>query len=298
MPIHLGQINRREFLGRALSAGAGLATTPALFGESKSTDPAFWVLFSDTHIAADRKLVSRGTNMADNLRWACQDVLSLEHSPTGIFVNGDCAYSSGQLGDYSAFIELIAPLRDQTPIHLSLGNHDNRERFWQALPGAKRAVHDRQVSLLKTPHANWFILDSLEETSATPGLLGTDQLDWLAKTLDSNPTQPAIVMIHHNPGISGNMGLKDTVALFEVIRQRKQVKSYIYGHTHSWKVEKDQSGIHLVNLPPVSYVFAEDQPSGWVQATLGNDGIRLVLRCKDAKHKANGETFDLKWRNA
>ena len=40
--------------------------------------------------------------------------------------------------------------------------------------------------------------------------------------------------------------------------------AYIYGHTHNWKVESDTSGIHLINLPPVSYVFREGEPSGWV----------------------------------
>ena len=65
--------------------------------------------------------------------------------------------------------------------------------------------------------------------------------------------------------MSGN---NDTVALFEVIRPRKQVKAYIYGHTHTWKVEQDDSGLHLINLPPVAYIFHEGDPSGWVRMML------------------------------
>src|SRR5207344_2395819 len=120
--------------------------------------------------------------------------------------------------------------RDEMPVHLALGNHDNRERFWEVLQAEKSAlkpVADRQVALLKTPRANWFILDSLETTLSTPGHLGEEQLAWLQKALDANAEKPALVLIHHNPGISGNMGLKDTVALFEVIRPRAQVKAYI-----------------------------------------------------------------------
>ena len=103
-------------------------------------------------------------------------------------------------------------------------------------------------------------------------------------------------MIHHNPGLSGNMGLKDTVALFEVIRPRKQVKAYIYGHTHTWKVEQDDSGLHLINLPPVAYIFHEGDPSGWVRMMLRKDGMNLELRCIDPSHKDHGQKFDLKWR--
>ena len=103
-------------------------------------------------------------------------------------------------------------------------------------------------------------------------------------------------MIHHNPGISGNIGLKDTAALFEVIRPRKQVKAYIFGHTHVWNVWPDESGIHFVNLPPVGYVFQEGQPSGWVHATLEEKGMRLEMRCLDKAHKVHGQVHNLQWR--
>jgi predicted phosphodiesterase len=103
-------------------------------------------------------------------------------------------------------------------------------------------------------------------------------------------------MVHHNPGIDGNLGLKDTVEFFEIIRPRKQVKAYIYGHTHGWKVEKDNTGLHLINLPAVSYVFREGEPSGWVHANLEEKAIRLELRCVDRSHKSHGEVHHLKWR--
>jgi hypothetical protein len=60
-------------------------------------------------------------------------------------------------------------------------------------------------------------------------------------------------------------------------------KAYIYGHTHTWKVEHDDSGLHLVNLPPVAYAFKDGDPSGWVHAMLEPDGMSLALRCIDPK---------------
>jgi 3',5'-cyclic-AMP phosphodiesterase len=301
MPIHLPPISRRQFLVRSLLGSAALGLSPELLAATKRTDPNSWALLSDTHLAADPALVARGINMTDHFRQASRELLALPKRPAGVFITGDCAYNSGQLADYAHVTELLEPIRtDQMPIHLALGNHDNRERFWEALQqekAAKRPLTDRQVALINTPRANWFVLDSLDKTLATPGLLGQEQLDWLAGALDANRSKPALVLIHHNPGTMANVGgLKDTEALYSVIRPRKQVKAYIFGHTHVWKVMQDPSGIHLVNLPPVAYVFRDGDPAGWVHATLERKGMRLEFRCLDTAHKAHAEVVKLRWR--
>ncbi|HEY5909600.1 MAG TPA: metallophosphoesterase [Verrucomicrobiae bacterium] len=302
MPIYLGPISRRRFLARSLAAGAGLMLAPELLAAGKRTDPDCWALLSDTHLAADHALKVRGINMLDHATRVRGEVLGLPRRPAGVLITGDCAYNSGLAGDYAVLSEILLPIRaDKVPVRVALGNHDDRSNFWEAFAEDKAAAHpvaDRQVALVETPRANWYILDSLEKTLSTPGLLGPEQLQWLAKALDANPKKPALVVAHHNPGLNGgNMGLKDTLLLFDVIRPRKQVKAYIYGHTHVWKVEQDPSGIHLINLPPVSYVFRETEPSGWVLATLKRKGVRLQLRCLDPSHKAQGQTVDLKWRS-
>jgi Icc protein len=300
MPIHLPAISRRQFLLRSLAGGAALALSPSLLGAAKRTDPNSWALLSDPHLAADRGLMARGINMTDHFTSVSRELLALPKRPAGVFITGDCAYNSGQVKDYALVADLLEPIRGaQMPVHLTLGNHDNRERFWEALKAEKaapRPLADRQVALLRTPPANWFVLDSLEKTLSTPGWLGQEQLDWLAKALDANPDKPALVLVHHNPGISGNIGLKDTAALFEVIRPRKHVKAYIFGHTHAWNLWQDESGIHLINLPPVGYVFLPDEPAGWVHATLARQGIRLELRCVDPAHKLHGQVTKLMWR--
>jgi 3',5'-cyclic-AMP phosphodiesterase len=301
MPIHLPPISRRQFLVRSLVGSAGLVLAPELLAASKRTDPNSWALLSDIHVAADPALSARGINMTDHLTQVSREVLALPKRPAGVFITGDCAYNSGQVADYAQVKTLLEPIRkEQTPIHLALGNHDNRERFWEALREeqvASRPMADRQVALISTPRANWFILDSLEKTLATPGLIGQAQLDWLAAALDANPTKPALVLIHHNPGTMANVGgLKDTEALYAVIRPRKQVKAYIFGHTHAWRVEQDPSGIHLVNLPPVAYIFRPDDPAGWVHAALERKGMRLEFHCLNASHPVHGQVHDLRWR--
>jgi 3',5'-cyclic-AMP phosphodiesterase len=300
MPIHLPPISRRSFLARSVAAAAGLALKPALFAEARRVNPDSWAFFSDIHLAADTDSVQRGVNMADHFKAVSHELLGLAEQPAALFITGDCALNSGEKQDYATVTKLLELIRaQQLPIHLLLGNHDNREHFWEVLQEeriAKRPLVDRQVALVRTPRANWFILDSLDKTLSTPGYVGKEQLDWVSSALDKNPDKPALVLIHHNLGLEENMGLKDTSALLDVIRPRKQVKAYIYGHTHAWKVEQDSSGIHLINLPPVAYVFKEGNPSGWVHAVVGDEKMNLELRCLDTTHQAHGQKVELAWR--
>jgi len=300
VPIYLPPISRRSFLARTIAAGAGLALNGTLFAATRRTEPNLWALLSDTHLAGNRAQLGRGINMAEHFTKVAGELLSMPRRPAGIFVTGDCAYNSGETTDYRLMAEMLQPLRkDQMPVYLALGNHDHRERFWEAFQdekASKRPLPDKQICIVHTRRANWFILDSLETTLATPGLLGRAQLDWLASALDANPKKPALVLVHHNPWLTGNLGLKDTVPFLEVIRPRPQVKAYIYGHTHTWKVEQDSSGIHLINLPPVAYVFREGDPSGWISARIESDGMQLELRCVDPGHKSHGQVIGLKWR--
>ncbi len=302
MPIYLPPISRRQFLARSLVAGAGLMLSPNLFAASRKVDEHCWALFSDTHIAADRKDFKRHINMADHLMAVAKEVIELKKRPAGVLISGDLALNSGETGDYATLTELLQPLRAaQLPIHLALGNHDHRERFWDALLGEKivaRPVVDRQVAIIRSSRANWFVLDSLDKTLSTPGVLGETQLAWLAKSLDANADKPALIVIHHNPSEDGSYkgALVETKELFEIIRPRKQVKAYFFGHTHRWNLEQDSSGIHLINLPPVAYLFDTESPNGWVLANLEKQGMRLELRALDHKHKEHGRKIDLKWR--
>lgn len=301
MPITLPPLSRRAFLGRSWLAGAGLLLRPRAWAAAPPADPHTWALLSDPHIAADRAKVARGITMAAQLTTVVADVLAQPQRPAGALVNGDLAFNTGETADYATFTELIAPLRAaQIPLHLALGNHDHRERFWAALRDdttAQRPVADRQVAFVSSPRANWFILDTLDKTNSTPGLLGETQLAWLARKLDAHADQPALVMTHHNPTPdSAKPTIIDETALYAVLRPRRHVKAHFFGHSHHWSVMPDESGLHRINLPTTAYVFDPAQPAGWVSAQLAPRGIKLQLRCVDATRRDHRETKELMWR--
>lgn len=301
MPITLKPISRREFLVRSAAAVAGVIAGPHLFAGEPPTDPHRFALLADTHIDANPDMIHLDANMTDNLRFAVRDLMRLDSMPSAAFVIGDLANVTGEIPDYAAFTGLLRPVREAgLTVHLTLGNHDQREHFWKAIPphdGEDKPVKAHHVAIVKARRANFFIMDSLDQTNVAPGLCGQAQLTWLARALDANARKPAITMIHHQPDERQKnlTGLIDTKALMEVILPRRQVKAHIFGHTHNWDVA-NRDGLHLVNLPPTAYVFTPGRPSGWVDMQLENDGARLELYSIDPTHPEAHKPVTLKWR--
>jgi 3',5'-cyclic AMP phosphodiesterase CpdA len=288
-----------------LRAGAATFGLVVCRSASAGADPNRLALLSDTHIPASPETEARGVNMTANLRQVVKELTDLEAAPAAVLVNGDCAYLKGEPADYRNLAACVAPLAGKgLPLHLTMGNHDDRGPFYEALAAQKPAhplVEAKHVGLVETPHADWFLLDSLREVDVVTGELGEAQLEWLAAALDSRAERPAVIFAHHNPQFTAPAegkpwtGLRDTAPFFDVIRQRRQVKAFVFGHSHDWSIS-ERDGIHLVNLPPVAYVFAAGKPNGWVLAEGRPDGLQLTLRTLAADHPANGQRVDLAWR--
>lgn len=302
MPIQLPPISRRRFLAGSLAAGAGLLLPGRLAAEQAPVDPNRFALLSDIHIWEHRDRAQRGIKPAESFVVARQEVLALRPRPAGVIVAGDCAFNEGHLADYAVLAELVRPIREAgIPMHFVLGNHDNLENFTKTFPEAKpqgdAALPGEHVGVVASPRADWVLLDSLQRSNHTPGLLGAAQLKWLAQTLDAKPGRPALVMAHHNPDRREKpSGLVDTDALFKVLSPRKQAKAYFYGHSHCWSHARMPDGLQLVNLPTLVWVFGKAQPRGWVDARLRADGITLTLSALDKKDPHHGQKVELAWR--
>lgn len=296
------RISRRQLLAGSLGAGAAsLLFHGRLWSADAPVDANRFVLLADTHVCEDPAKVVRETNPSENFRVARGQYLAVDACPAGLIVAGDCAFLTGESGDYRRLEELVAPI--PMPVTFAMGNHDHRERFWDVFPRQRSASAppaDRHVTLIETPLADWFVLDSLDKTNATPRRIGAAQLEWLAGQLDARPDKPALVVAHHYPlaedkPASLASALLDTADLYDVILPRKRVKAYVFGHSHRWQFARID-GLHLVNLPALAWLFDPRQPRGWVDAQLQPDGIRLTLQCLDPAHDAHARPVELAWR--
>ncbi|MGB1817065.1 MAG: metallophosphoesterase family protein, partial [Rubripirellula sp.] len=195
MPIHFPSPGRREFLtiagsGVVLNTSKGLESnnfqSPASGKKQRphSVDDELVVILNDTHIGEKHPPDSP---VPSNLRFIVNKLTHQTHRPACVIINGDLALKDGQPGDYQHFSSLIQPLRTaEIETHLTLGNHDNREVFYDVLKDERNAVPTLQslhVSVVETRHANFFLLDSLKETMVTQGTVGRQQMNWLARTL-------------------------------------------------------------------------------------------------------------------
>ena len=303
MPLDLPPLNRRRFLAGTIAAGAWLLLSRRILALEPKADPNCVVLLADTHICEKRNQERHGVKTVEHLEQTVREILALKPRPSGAFFAGDIAFLKGMHDDYAMFGELVKPLRKAgMPLHFALGNHDVRRNFLDAIPEAKSQAavdpktFNKYVSVVETPPANWFLLDSLNDSDPSYGLLGQSQLTWLAKALDARADKPALVMAHHHPQrLIHYRGLADTEELFKVLMPRKQVKAFFFGHLHQWRLDRQQ-GVHLVHLPAVAWVLDPTQPYAYVTALLRPDGASLALHSLDPQHPKHGEKVDLKWR--
>ena len=301
MPIHLPPLTRRRFLQSTLAAGAALLVPRRLGAARPSVDPNRFALLSDSHIGADRDKPFNKVKQAETFAQACGQVIALEPRPANLILSGDCAQVAGLPGDYAVLKEILDAVRKAgIAVHLCLGNHDHRANFYaafrEARPSGSPLVADKHVAVLESPHANFVLLDSLDQVNKAPGLLGEVQREWLGRALDARNKKPALAVAHHDPNFGKRKaGLTDTEALLALLKARPHVAAYVFGHTHCWAHTRS-GDLHLVNVPTTAHLFKQDQPRGWVDARLTAGGAKLTLNSLDTKHAAHGKTIDLKWR--
>src|SRR5207247_5627143 len=102
-----------------------------------------------------------------------------------------------------AFKQLLAPLGEQTPVYIGLGNHDDREHFFKVFDdpsGTRQKISGKHVLVIERPSLRFVILDSLLYTNKVAGLLGKSQREWLGRFLGDSDGRPTILFVHHTLG--------------------------------------------------------------------------------------------------
>lgn len=323
MPIEL---TRREVVKAGLTTAAG--TIPMLTGCTSTSEAHGPVhdmatdrvlVLSDTHIAADPERLSRaGVNMANRLIAVIDDATARAYRFT--LINGDTAYDIGERGDYELLglltLRKTSLAAFMEPLHVLLGNHDDRDNFRAVLGDPASDLVDKHVRKLGVADGSrfcdWLLLDSLRIVDETPGELEAAQLAWMDEALGRSPDRPVIIAVHHPPVPDDDpdrpFALQDHEAFWAIVEQHPNVKAVLHGHTHRWEPRtwplnsrasatpgpavadrrrEAPREIPLIGLPPTSYVFDEANPWGYVVADVDRSGTTFTLRAMDG-HEADG----------
>lgn len=289
-------ISRRKFLA-ASSAMAGTCYTIGVgaFADDGAPREAHLALLSDTHIPAVSPNGYRGFVPAENLNKVVPQVVSAQAQAA--IINGDAARLTGEHDDYVVLKELLQPMADHMPVHIGLGNHDNRSTFFQVFeqePDRAEFVQGKHVSLFELHGTRFVVLDSLLYVNQVAGLLGKLQREWLARFLQEPDDRPIVFFVHHTLG-DGDGDLLDFDRVFDVMRAHRKVKAVFYGHSHEYRVEQREH-VYLINQPAVGYNFSDAQPVGWLDAMFSPLGVDLTLHAVGGNTENDGETTHIVWQ--
>jgi hypothetical protein len=198
-------------------------------------------LFADLHVTQ----LKNNPHQRAGIEQCVRDVLACNPRPANVLFYGDLSFSHGETNDYRLLRELVKPLEEAgIRWHGCFGNHDRRESFLSVFPERKEVaplVPRRLVTVVKTPHADFILLDSCLEGPVNGGL-DESQRKWLQETL-SRASKPLFIGAHHPIRETGVAGLMASNAL---------CAAYIYGHNHKWNPQMEE-GVATLCLPSTGH---------------------------------------------
>ena len=190
-----------------------------------------FLVVSDMHFMPSGQL-SHAIDTARRFREAVTHINELHLDAEFCILAGDLA----DRGETEAYQRLAAELEGlKIPYHLTIGNHDDRNRFAEVFGNLANADTGKLDRVVDIHGQRIIILDSVEENEHH-GRIAKSQLDWLDARLSEAREAPVIVVMHHN--ICKLMVSTDGIRLMngdelaEALSTHKDVRAVVSGHVH------------------------------------------------------------------
>ncbi len=214
---------------------------------------------TDLHLGVPGKLAFDRVNPFDNARATLETVAGLAVRPDMILLTGDLA----DAGEDAAYAWLDQELsRHGIPAYVIPGNHDLREPMRAAFGHHGYLPRDGYLHyVIDTGPVRIIALDTVIER-VTAGRFCEERLSWLADRLAEDRASPTLVMMHHQPILTGGpfdaMGIDGREALEKVIAGASNIVRVICGHMHQ-AVTVGYAGTTLSVCPATAFQFDLDQ---------------------------------------
>lgn len=240
-----------------------------------------FVVMSDLHIMPEGEL-SMTLDTGARLEQAIDAIIDRYGDADFCVLAGDLA-DLGQPAAYTYLKSIIERL--PIPVHITLGNHDNRPAFLETF-GAQFAASTGKVDKVIDIKGYRIILLDSSEPGLVHGVLEAAQIEqlqiWLAEAMD----RPVIVILHHNANAlhigSDTIRLLDPTAFIAALKTHPDIRQIIAGHVHltstaSWH------GLPFTTLAGGHYSvdFNVDQPDVPVRRLTGPGQMAVIIGLPD-----------------
>lgn len=165
-----------------------------------------FIHLSDLHLVAPGAPL-HGLNPQDRLRRCVAHIRSFHADAAFVVLTGDLTHG-GEPAGYEAARVILAEL--PMPLHVTLGNHDDRDAFRTAFPQVTVSEGGFVQEAFDTPEGRFIMLDTHEPGRAEGGLCDR-RLGWLERELRVS-AGPVFLCLHHPPFPVG-LGRMDRIRL-------------------------------------------------------------------------------------
>lgn len=192
---------------------------------------------TDLHVGFDGK--DQKCRNSQRLLPVIYELNSMIQKPDLVLVTGDLV-ETGEKWAYEKLRSVLGYL--ESPYHLAIGNHDNREVFRTCFPEVNTNGGFVQYSIDDGP-LRVLMLDTLND-GLHGGAFCETRAAWLDQALAEKPDQPTLIAMHHPPintGIAWMTASRDEpwVQRFEkVIDKYDNIRHVIAGHIHRTMFQK------------------------------------------------------------
>lgn len=222
---------------------------------------------TDLHVRRDEQADAWDRRIAI----AVDAVLQMRPRPVAVLLTGDLV-NTGLREEYDRLGEVLAPLVGAGHELLPLvGNHDDRallrERF-SFVPEVAALGDARHVQYVATRGTFRIIALDTQRTGSDAGKLCDTRLAWLEQQLAAPGTEPAILAMHHQPGVVAlpafdDIGLpadqqRRLAALLEAAPVA--VERIVHGHVHR-TITSMHGGVATFGCPSVGLPARPDRKS-------------------------------------
>lgn len=239
-----------------------------------------FVVMSDLHVMPEGEL-SVTLDTGARLEQAVEAVIDRYGDADFCILAGDLT-DLGQPQAYERLKTIIA--RMPIPVHITLGNHDDRPSFLQVFGADLVAETGKVDKVIDTKGYRIILLDS-SEPGRVDGVLEQTQIDWLRARLSEVLDRPVIVILHHNANAlhinSDSIRILEADTFVDALKSHPDIRQVIAGHVHltstaTWR------GLPFTTLAGGHYSVSVDQPNVPMRRLAGPGQMAFVIGTPDS----------------